>query len=533
MSGTVTSIMTKKIIVYTCIIDGFDELKEPSPLEGFEYHAFVDQPATSNTWQVHRITRQFIDPRREARMYKLLAHQHFPDADYTFWLDGSIRITGDLSRLLDEMADQPWDLATFKHPERDCLYAEAQVCKHLNMDAPQVIDRQLAGYRAQGFPEHAGLYETSVLIRRHNDRVRMFNTLWWAELCTHSRRDQLSMPVAARKAGLNIATLQGNPQKMLHIHPGRSGHPCFAWSDHQRQQHYADTTPGTTQNTGSTSAGPRAHFTLSKTGQRIYLDLADRRGRTLMEKRGNFNPGSLAIWEYLLGHEAWTSILDIGANYGEMLLNAPLPDTAAIVAVEPNPHIHAYLSASLEDAGLPVTPLMQAVAAQPGPARMIIDDDWSGTSRLADPADSDALEEGKQHQIEVETTTLRQIIDTWDTAHQKRCLVKIDVEGGEIGVLSSLDDQFDQFASFFALVEILHLEEDGLRWLMERFDLYLLGLHDRQLHAVPPDDLAGLRKMLADGRHYAQDAVITPRKPASPSYRAVNFTGAYRFSGWN
>jgi hypothetical protein len=284
MSGTVTSIMTKKIIVYTCIIDGFDELKEPSPLEGFEYHAFVDQPATSNTWQVHRITRQFIDPRREARMYKLLAHQHFPDADYTFWLDGSIRITGDLSRLLDEMADQPWDLATFKHPERDCLYAEAQVCKHLNMDAPQVIDRQLAGYRAQGFPEHAGLYETSVLIRRHNDRVRMFNTLWWAELCTHSVGTSSACRLAARKAGLNIATLQGNPQKMLHIHPGRSGHPCFAWSDHQRQQHYADTTPGTTQNTGSTSAGPRAHFTLSKTGQRIYLDLADRRGRTLMEK---------------------------------------------------------------------------------------------------------------------------------------------------------------------------------------------------------------------------------------------------------
>ena len=301
---------------------------------------------------------------------------------------------------------------------------------------------------------------------------------------------------------------------------------------HILRRFYADNSPHRSPPTDMTSSNPRTHFTLCKSGHRIYLDLADRRGRTLMEKHGNINPESLAIWEYLLGHAAWTSILDIGANYGEMLLNTPLPDTAAIVAVEPNPHIHAYLSASLEDAGLPVTTLSMAVAAQSGQGRMLIDDDWSGTSRLADPADTGPVDETDRHPIEVETTTLIRLIDTWDTAPQKRFLVKIDVEGGEIGVLSSLDGHLDRFASFYGLVEILHLDDSGLAWLLERYDMFLLNKDDRQLQAVPTGDLAGLRQMLASGRYYPQDTVITPRKPQVPASGSIGFTGSATLSGW-
>jgi hypothetical protein len=220
--------MPKKVVVSTYIVDQFDVLKEFPKTEGIEYQAFVDTPVISTTWQSHLITRQFIDPRREARMYKLLAHQFFPDADYTIWLDGSISVTGDLATLLDEVVDHDWDLATFSHPERDCLYVEARVCKALNTDAPYVIDQQLAKCRACGFPEHAGSYEPPVLIRRRNDRGRNFNNTWWSEVCTHSRRDQVSMPYAANLTGLRIGLLPGNPRNLAHIHPRRSGNTFFA-----------------------------------------------------------------------------------------------------------------------------------------------------------------------------------------------------------------------------------------------------------------------------------------------------------------
>jgi FkbM family methyltransferase len=287
-----------------------------------------------------------------------------------------------------------------------------------------------------------------------------------------------------------------------------------------RQKHYVD--PGLDPAIPPAEAPcvPRSHFTVSKTGKRIYLDLKDRRGRTLMERQGNLNPDSLAIWEYLVGHDKWTSIIDIGANYGEMLLNVALPDSAAIVAVEPNANIHGYLSASLVDAGLTVTTLAKAVAAQSGQARMVIDDDWSGNSRLADPGiPGEAMRDGQL--IHVETVTLADLIDTWDPSTDKRCLVKVDVEGWEIEVLSSLVNRLDGFAAFFAQVEILHLDDEGLSWSPARFDMYLLGLRSRQLHVVSQGDLHRLKTMLASGHYYGQDAVITfpmaPEKPKPPS----------------
>jgi len=46
------------------------------------------------------------------------------------------------------------------------------------------------------FPSHAGLWETGVLLRKHNDReLVLLNELWWDIVKLYSKRDQLSFPV--------------------------------------------------------------------------------------------------------------------------------------------------------------------------------------------------------------------------------------------------------------------------------------------------------------------------------------------------
>lgn len=110
------------VVVYTSIIGGFDQLKEDQVCDGIPFHAFVDGNAVSATWNVNRVVGLFRDARRSARMYKILSHALFPDADITVWVDGSISVTSSLWPLLEEFSEKGWDLATFQHPERNCIY---------------------------------------------------------------------------------------------------------------------------------------------------------------------------------------------------------------------------------------------------------------------------------------------------------------------------------------------------------------------------------------------------------------------------
>ena len=79
-----------------------------------------------------------------------------------------------------------------KHPQRDCVYLEAQACKYLKKDTSQFIDPQIQRYRAEGYPTHNGMVATGVLARKHTPRVLEFCNAWWQELDKSSHRDQLS-----------------------------------------------------------------------------------------------------------------------------------------------------------------------------------------------------------------------------------------------------------------------------------------------------------------------------------------------------
>jgi len=39
----------------------------------------------------------------------------------------------------------------------------------LKKDSREVIEKQMARYRAEGYPENAGMFETGVVLRRHGN----------------------------------------------------------------------------------------------------------------------------------------------------------------------------------------------------------------------------------------------------------------------------------------------------------------------------------------------------------------------------
>lgn len=97
-----------------------------------------------------------------------------------------------------------YDLALFKHPNRDCIYDEAIKCAVKQLDDPEVIIEQAKKYEDSGFAKHKGLGECNILFRRNTPKVREFNNAWWSEFTRHSRRDQISFMYAVDTVGIPV-----------------------------------------------------------------------------------------------------------------------------------------------------------------------------------------------------------------------------------------------------------------------------------------------------------------------------------------
>ena len=240
-------------------------------------------------------------------------------------------------------------------------------------------------------------------------------------------------------------------------------------------------------------------------GVRIYVDPRDGRGLNLIKVNGNFNPLSHVIWRKLVAERAWTHILDVGANYGEMLVGAAFPKSAALMAIEPNPYLLPYLKRTIEEAGLPVELVAAAASDRDGTIALSIDRNWSGMSSVIL-----GQQQSVGHVLEVRdvpATTLTSLI-RGRFKSVASLLVKIDVEGHEVAVLRGLDGLLPELEGFAALVEILHLDDGDLDWILARFDVALLDQRTNALVTVDTTSAQELRGALANGQFYPQDVAL-------------------------
>src|SRR5580658_5193985 len=153
---------------------------------------------------------------------------------------------------------------------------------------------------------------------------------------------------------------------------------------------------------------PNPPFALCANGRRIYVDPSDERGMALVRSNGTFNPLAVATWQNLLDERLWTHVVDVGANYGEMLVGVRLPRSATTIALEPNPQVVPYLARSAAEAAITVEIIAKAASLRPGAATLTVDRTWSGLSSIAG-----AQPESQGHvleTIEVPALTLASLI---------------------------------------------------------------------------------------------------------------------------
>lgn len=578
----------RSFCVYTTLIGGYEVLNEQR-VAGASRVPFIcltdDVRLRSETWQVRVVPTLFpMDPVRSQRALKLRPHEALPEFDASLYIDNSVILEEPPEALIEQLLPVPgFCLAEhsfrgtvideFLEVARDALDDQSRILEqlyHYAIDCPGVLREKP--------------YWTGLMLRHHRSpSVRNVLDLWSAHVQRYSRRDQLSVNFAFRRAGWSPQLLPiDNHASRFHSWPTRVSRnqarfaplppASFGVSDpvirdlerrlESTEQSLAEErrlrssllssstwrataplralgdrlpgfgrsvravatailgrpaaddagAPGSPIRGPSTEAGGHATEIARAglpAGRSLHVAPGDERGRQLLLHGGDLNPPTLAMWRQLLAAKPWTHILDVGANYGEMLLNVELPASARVLAFEPNPHVLIPLIRNLLDARIRVEVVPEGVSDRKGSARLLVDRAWSGTTRLDESCESgEAGEAGAPESLTVPTTTLADELRAAAAASRVRALVKVDVEGHEIPVLRGIGEILDGLEDFAALVEILHLPPDDRAWLLEHFEVELFHLASSSLVRVNPGTPDRLAKLLAEGTFYAQDVVL-------------------------
>lgn len=196
--------MPKKYLVYTCVTNNYDKINSISVKQdpNIDFICFTDKvsrPVNCGPevgWKFYPIPSELngLDPRRKARLVKILVNKWAGGYDGYLWIDSPIVIIGNLGPFF---ASHPFDenhgIYVSKHYMRDCTYQEFAQVVRLGKDRSAILYDQLARYKKMRYPAHNGMAETSILYRNFKDlKVQVHADQWAHEIINYSYRDQLS-----------------------------------------------------------------------------------------------------------------------------------------------------------------------------------------------------------------------------------------------------------------------------------------------------------------------------------------------------
>jgi hypothetical protein len=240
-------------VVYTVVTANYDVLKSPRIVDAdVDYIAYTDIPdhPPVGPWRFVLIENcNQRNPRVTSRWYKLLPHRHLADYGRSLWVDASFELVGSVSDFIDRF-ETLGPLVAFRHCERNCLYAEAEMVKSLGYEDRHIVDLQMEYYRSLGYPPENGLTETGVLLRHHHDpATQSVMESWWKQVELFSQRDQLSANFIFWKHHFPPAMLEFTQRQNV----------WFSFHHHPRTNSYVGQ-----ENTGNPANWLRQHYTESR-----------------------------------------------------------------------------------------------------------------------------------------------------------------------------------------------------------------------------------------------------------------------------
>jgi len=207
--------MTIKVAVLTAIYDGYDVLRPVLPQNGdfdIEWICVTDTPSVVNEpqgWNIRFESRPGVHPNLAAKKPKMTP-EVYTEASHIIWLDASFQIRN--ADFVSEALAYADPIAQFIHPDRTCLYDEANISAGIHFKyGGHPFTEQTGKYKQWGHPKRWGLWATGVIARKMDNQLECFGRAWLQECELYSFQDQVSQPAVLRQFGLYPTSFPGTP----------------------------------------------------------------------------------------------------------------------------------------------------------------------------------------------------------------------------------------------------------------------------------------------------------------------------------
>lgn len=186
-----------KTVVYTVITGDYDDIESVGAGDNFcniDFYCISEkQINVPKPWGNIVLPPSNLSHADLSRYYKIQPHLLFPNHDISIYVDGNIRVVGEISTLIDYFVKSGELFSAYNHPVRTNVYEEALACAQIGYGSVLKIFKQVNKYNKEGFPGN-GMVEANILIRKHNDnKIKSAMSDWWNEYSLGIKRDQLSL----------------------------------------------------------------------------------------------------------------------------------------------------------------------------------------------------------------------------------------------------------------------------------------------------------------------------------------------------
>lgn len=237
----------------------------------------------------------------------------------------------------------------------------------------------------------------------------------------------------------------------------------------------------------------------SAIGVPLVVDPTDPRAVELFVGRGAIDHDVVQLWRLLVLAVMPDVVVDVGANYGEILFGTNYPPGTTIMALEPNPRVASALASTISTG--PHRVELHRVAAGDRPGVATLDVPWESSGLGAINRSSLA-----SRRYVVECKTLDELISA---QRGTRLLLKVDVEGSEGSVLRGATDALSRSSLAVIVSEVSPTNVEDLKELGTLLSARVLYFERRSLSVVHTDR-PPLATIASDIREhpYLRDVVI-------------------------
>lgn len=205
-----------KFVTYTVLVGDFST--DISHLEqvdsDYKKICFTDNKnLVLRNWDIVPVNLS-LDAARESRRFKLLPHIFLKDFEWSLYIDTRVKLEKRPEIIWHNHATRSQKFFAFPHPDRNCIFDEAEIIIQHQIDHERRVREQMDYYKSLSYPRQAGLIAGGMLLRKHNepDLIKLSET-WFEHVLRFSKRDQLSFNFVANALKFEYGLFEGKLTK--------------------------------------------------------------------------------------------------------------------------------------------------------------------------------------------------------------------------------------------------------------------------------------------------------------------------------